>query len=168
MLNVKPHRQKPGFCGPAALKMVLEYYGLKKTEGQLAKMTNCKPEKGITGAAIVKAAKKLGFSGFVKDDANLKDLQKYLKKEVPVIVEWFSEDEAHFSVAVKLDKEFIYLQDPELADIRKIDLETFKRIWFSFDSLFLRTKRDLVLRRMVVIEKKIANHQKRKLLFFLK
>ena len=32
MLNVDPFRQKPGYCGPASLKIVLGYLGVKITK----------------------------------------------------------------------------------------------------------------------------------------
>ena len=38
MLNVKPYREKPEYCGPASLKMVLGYYGIEKTEDELANL----------------------------------------------------------------------------------------------------------------------------------
>ncbi|MDP1884267.1 MAG: cysteine peptidase family C39 domain-containing protein [Candidatus Moranbacteria bacterium] len=153
MLDVKPYRQKPGFCGPASLKMVLDFYGVEKSEEELGEITKCNPDKGITGFAIVKAAKKLGFAASLKDSARLKDIKKFLTKGIPVIVEWFSEDDGHFSVVVEMDQKYIYLQDPELAGVRKMDLETFERVWFSFDTKIIRKEKDLVLRRMVVVEK---------------
>jgi len=152
MLGVKPHKQKPGFCGPASLKMVLDFHGIDISEDELGNITMCVPEHGVNGAAIIKAAKKLGFHAFKKDLAELEDLQFYYEKGLPVIVEWFSADEAHFSVVVKIDKHHIYLQDPELADVRKIELIAFERIWFGFDTDIMRTKRDLVLRRLIVIK----------------
>ncbi|MDP1619404.1 MAG: cysteine peptidase family C39 domain-containing protein, partial [bacterium] len=81
MLDVKPYRQKPGFCGPASLKMVLDFYGVEKSEEELGKITKCDPDKGITGLAIVKAAEKLGFAGFLKDYAKLEDIKKFLTKK---------------------------------------------------------------------------------------
>jgi len=36
MLKVKPFRQTVGYCGPATLKMVLDYWGVNKTEKELA------------------------------------------------------------------------------------------------------------------------------------
>ena len=71
MLHLTPYRQRPGYCGPASLKMVLDYYGLKKTELELGKLARCNPNKGTSAEGILKAAKILGFQGFIKDNANL-------------------------------------------------------------------------------------------------
>lgn len=152
MLNVKPFRQSPAYCGPACLKMVLEYYGIKKNEKELAKLSGATPQEGIDAKGLVKAAKALGFKAFFKDFSEIKDIRSYvLEKKIPVIVDWFSADDGHYSVTVDIDKDNIYLQDPELGAIRKMDLETFKRVWFDFSGNFLKSKDQIVIRRMIVV-----------------
>jgi predicted double-glycine peptidase len=155
MLKVKPFRQKTGFCGPASLKMVLDYFGVRKTENYLARLSGATKNLGATGKNLLRAAQKLGLKGFIMDFSKISDVRKYvLKKRIPVIVDWFSQDEGHYSVAVKIDRKNIYLQDPELGRIRKLDLETFKRVWFDFSGNFLKSKNDIIIRRMIVIYKK--------------
>ena len=41
LLKVKSFQEKLGvsYCGPASLKMVLEYYGIEKTEKELARLS---------------------------------------------------------------------------------------------------------------------------------
>jgi len=154
MLKVKPYLQKPGFCGPTSLKMVLEYFGIKKSEEELAKLSGCTKSKGVEAENLLTAAKKLGLKGFIKDFSEISDIKKYLRKKIPVIVDWFSQDEGHYSVVVGIDKKYIYLQDPEIAKIRKIDLKTFKRIWFDFPGPFLKSKKEIIIRRLIVLYKK--------------
>ena len=154
MLDVKPFRQSPAFCGPACLKMILEYYGIKKSEKELAKLSGASIARGIDAQGLIKAAKTLGFKAFFKDFSDLKDIRKYvLDNKIPVIIDWFSTDDGHYCVAVNIDKKNIYMQDPELGDIRKMDLETFKRVWFDFTGNFLKSKDQMVIRRMIVIQK---------------
>jgi predicted double-glycine peptidase len=152
MLNVPPYRQASGLCGASSLKMVLAYFGVQKTERELAKLAGATPQKGTTGQGLIRAAKKLGFKGLIKDFANFKDLRCYVfKKKIPVIIDWFSEDEGHYSVVCHIDDKDIYLQDPELGALRTMDLKTFKRVWFDFPGNFLKSKNDLILRRIIVI-----------------
>jgi len=153
MLDVKPFKQTPGFCGPACLKIVFSYYGLEKSVKELAKLSNCSKEKGTSARGLVDAANNLGFNAEIKDNCSFQDIEKYLHKKTPVIVDWFLNDEGHYSVAVGTDKENIYLQDPHLGHIRAMKLETFYRVWFDFPESFLRTKDDLILRRIIAIEK---------------
>ncbi|PIP23240.1 MAG: hypothetical protein COX90_01850 [Candidatus Nealsonbacteria bacterium CG_4_10_14_0_2_um_filter_38_17] len=133
-----------GYCGPASLKMVLEYYGMDKSEKELAEMLKCDTKQGTNGKSIAEAAKKLGFEVEIKDNSSFEDIKIWLDKNIPVIVDWFSrgrydypEDDVadgHYSVVIGLDGEFIYLQDPEVGRIRKIKREDFLRVWFDFST----------------------------------
>jgi ABC-type bacteriocin/lantibiotic exporter with double-glycine peptidase domain len=154
MLSVKPLRQKPNFCGVASLKMVLDYFGCDISEKKLIELTGATPQKGTSGMAMKAAAEALRFSATIKDRADFKDIQLWLAKKVPPIVDWFHEGDGHYSVAVALDKNYIFLQDPEIAGIRKIKRADFKRVWFDFEGDFMCTKNDLILRRLIVIAKK--------------
>jgi len=156
MLKIKPVGQRAGFCGPASLKMVLAFFGVKKSEKELGRLTGCTTRHGTTAQKIVRAARQLGFVAKTKDDSTIADLRRLVVgKRMPVIVDWFSADAGHYSVVVHIDKRFAYLNDPELARVRKIDVNTFERVWFDFESDYLRTPKDLILRRMIVICPKI-------------
>ncbi len=158
MLEIKPYRQKSGLCGVASLKMVLAYFGSKKKEADLIKLTKASPKRGTSAQNIKKAAQQLGFLAEIKDGADFDDIKFWLDKKVPPIVDWFSayggHIEGHYSVVIGLDKKFIYLQDPEIASIRKMKRLDFKRVWFDFDGSFMKAKNDLILRRLIVIRKK--------------
>jgi ABC-type bacteriocin/lantibiotic exporter with double-glycine peptidase domain len=152
MLKLKPYRQKPCFCGPASLKMVLEYYGVDKTEDELGRMAKTTIEDGTRGRRILNAARKLGFHGFVRDHCGIDDLRRWVvDKKVPVIVNWFSTDEGHYSVCVEVTDKMVYLMDPEIPGIKRFDHDTFLNVWFDFLHLHERTKDSLVLRRMIAV-----------------
>ena len=103
---------------------------------------------------LIKAAKELGFKGFFKDFSDIQDIKQYvLDKKIPVIVDWFSTDDGHYSVVVDIDKNNIYLQDPELGRLRRIDIVTFKRIWFDYSGDLLQSKDQIIIRRMIVVYK---------------
>ena len=154
MLAVKPFRQAEGQCGPASLHMVLAYYGIEATEKELARLSSSTRKHGVETYGLLRAARAYGVKGFVKDRASFSDLRAHvLKKGMPVIVDWFSTNDGHYSVVVHLDKKFIYLQDPEIRGIRKMSMETFRRVWFDFPGLYIKTPNDVLLRRMIVIYK---------------
>jgi ABC-type bacteriocin/lantibiotic exporter with double-glycine peptidase domain len=151
MLPVKPYLQSAGLCGPACLKMVLEYFGIHKSEKELTKLSQANPAVGTTAQNLVAAAKKLGLKAFYKDFSTIKEIKKYIDKKIPVIVDWFSGDDGHYSVVADIDDKFIYLQDPDLNKINKIDLATFQRVWFDFEVPILRKPEDIFIRRLIVI-----------------
>ena len=125
---------------------------MKKTEKEIIK--NIKKSKfGIEAEEMLAYAKTLGFKGFIRDFSSLKDISKYIKKGIPVIVEWFLDDDGHFSVVTGIDRENIYLQDPNLGHRRAITRKIFKRLWFSFAGDYIYHREDINLRRVLVIHK---------------
>ena len=154
MLKLEPHKQKYDFsCGPACLKMALEYYGIFKPEDYLIKLSGCSKVLGIKASKLLKAAKKLGLDGFIKDNSNIKDVRVNLDKNKIVIVEWFYEDDSHFSIVRKIEENRIYLYDTYTGKILVKDINIFKRIWFNFDIALIKKKSDVGFRRMLVLYK---------------
>jgi len=142
-----------GSCGPASLKIALKHFGINKSEKALMRLTKC-GEEGVELEDLLKVAKKFKINGFVKETSDIKDLKKYLKaKKYVIIVDWFDEDDGHYSVLSRIDKENIYIQDPQLGHLRAMRIEKFKRIWFDFPGEFMKTKNDLQLRKMLVLHK---------------
>lgn len=149
-------------CGPTSLKIVLDYYGVNKTEKELAALTGLVPGLGVDDESIAKAAKSLGFKVEIKNESNFEDIEKWLKAGIPVIVDWFTRGrqdyddsevaDGHYSVVVGLDDEDIYLQDPEIGGERKINREDFMKVWFDFTGYYLKPE-ELVIRQLIAIYK---------------
>ncbi len=162
MLKIKPFQETlhQDMCGPASLKIVLGYYGVEKTEKELARMAGWKKGLGVDDKGITKTAQKLGFKVIVKNNSSFKDIKKWLDREVPVIVDWFtrgrkdySDDkvaDGHYSVVCGLDDKFIYLQDPEIGKIRKIKNNDFMKVWFDFKGKYLKPN-ELIIRQIIMI-----------------
>lgn len=157
MIKLKPFRQTPGLCGPASLKMVLDYYGVSVSEAKLAEIAGASRKKGTSKEGLIKAAKYFGFHVFSKEKSSLKDLKYFIKRQIPVIVDWFFEDAGHYSVVVDINKKNVVLMDPTLRKLliyvrrRKIPTETFLRVWFDFPGDFIKNSKDLILRLMLVV-----------------
>jgi predicted double-glycine peptidase len=154
MLNIRPYRQKPELCGPASLKMVLNFFGIEKTEEELARMAGYLQGKGTKSEGLVRTAQELGLKAFQKDFSEIDDLKEYVvNKNTPVIVDWFSVDGGHYSVIIGVDEKNIYMQDPESIELKTLDIETFKAVWFDFPGDYLKSKDDIIIRRMIVVSK---------------
>lgn len=154
MLKVKHFRETPGFCGPASLKMVLDYYGVSLSEAKIAKLTGFTMKKGTSKEDLIRAAKKLGFKAFSKENSSFADIKKFIRKKIPVIVDWFSEDDGHYSVVIGIDKRSITLMDPQLDEGKiKFSLSDFYRVWFDFPGNYIKSIKDIVLRVMIVVSR---------------
>jgi ABC-type bacteriocin/lantibiotic exporter with double-glycine peptidase domain len=150
-----------GFCGPAVIKMALDFYGIEKTEAEIASLTKKDKVLGIGDEEIKKVLESFGFKVEIKSFASFEDIKISLEKGAPVIVNWFSrgrkdygEDEVadgHYSIVVGLDNKYIYLQDPEVGRIRKILKEHFIRVWFDFTTDHIEKWEDLVVRQMITV-----------------
>lgn len=151
LLPIRPHRQRPSYCGPASLKMVLGYYGRSVAERQLGRLAGTTAAHGTPATGLVRAAEHLGFRATWRQSGTIAALRQYVRRGVPVIVNWFSTDEGHYSVVVGLDQRRIALQDPELGRVRWLSLDTFRRVWFDFPGDALRRPSDLVLRGYLVV-----------------
>ena len=146
MIKLKLFKQSRGYCGPACLKMVLSVYGINKSEDYLAKLTKSTKIKGCSEENIVKAAKKFGFKGYIKQKSNIRELKNLAKKGIPVIVDWFSPQESgHYSVVVGFKKNKIRLADPHFGKITSNDINWFEERWFDV------VNNKLISREIIVI-----------------
>ncbi|MEK7211684.1 MAG: cysteine peptidase family C39 domain-containing protein [Patescibacteria group bacterium] len=137
-IKLKHHRQTPGFCGPASLKILLTHYGKDFSEEELSRLCDATFDFGTEHDGLVKAVKEIGGHCFTKEDAGIEDLNFFIKRDIPVIVGWWSEDIDHYSVVFNIDDENIYLMDPEkeLEDdgaIVKMPIHEFDKLWYDFE-----------------------------------
>lgn len=165
LLPVKPFQETlhQSMCGPASLKMVFDYYGIEKSEKEVAELCGTDPDLGTDDQQIKKAAESVGLKVEIKNESSLDDIKAWLDKKVPVIVNWFTRGrsdyadsevaDGHYSVVVGLDEEFIYIQDPEIGELRKIEREDFMKVWFDFTGEYINPN-ELIIRQLIAIEKK--------------
>ena len=164
LLPIKPFQETlfKGMCGPASLKMIFGYYGIDKSEEEIAKLTGATEGLGTDGEGIKKVAESFGFKVEIKNESSLEDIQNYLNKKIPVIVNWFTRGridyddsqvpDGHYSVVVGLDDEFIYLQDPEIGKLRKIEKGDFIKVWFDFKGEYINPS-ELIIRQIIAISR---------------
>lgn len=164
-IDIKPFQEKlnMGYCGPASLKMVLDYYGIKKTEDELAPLMGWDRDLGVSDQGIKKAAESFGFKVEIKNESNFEEIEKWLDKKVPVIVDWFTRGrddypseiasaDGHYSVVSGIDDNYIYLQDPEIGHERKIEKDDFMLVWFDFTGETIKPD-ELIIRQIIAIYK---------------
>ncbi|MEI8103812.1 MAG: cysteine peptidase family C39 domain-containing protein [Candidatus Moraniibacteriota bacterium] len=162
MLPVKPFQEtlNASMCGPASLKIVLDYYGVEKTEEELATLCDKDDDLGTDDQGLKKAAEQLGFKVEIHNESTFEDIKGWIGKGVPVIVNWFTRgrmdyadsdvSDGHYSVVMGLDEEYIYLQDPETGSMREIEREDFMTVWFDFTGKYIKPD-ELILRQIIAI-----------------
>lgn len=153
MIRLKQFRQTPDFCGPAALKMVFDYYGIEATEREIGKISGTTKKYGTSPESMEKTAAHFGFEAILKTKGTLNDLKHYLDRKIPVIVNWFWEDDGHYSVVVGMDKKNIVMRDPSFWRIRKMPTGKFQKVWFDFKGDERRPE-GMVSQLMIVITPK--------------
>ena len=164
ILKIKPFQEtlNASMCGPASLKIALKYYGVEATEKELARLAGVSFDLGTDDKGLTRAAKHFGFKVKIKNKSSFKDIEKWLDQKVPIIVNWFTRGrkdysdseiaDGHYSVVTGLDDKFIYLQDPEIGKIRKLERNDFMRVWFDFRGEYIKAG-ELIVRQVVAIYK---------------
>jgi ABC-type bacteriocin/lantibiotic exporter with double-glycine peptidase domain len=165
-LDTRHYRQSHAMCGPASLRIVLAYFGKPLRETIVARACRSSDKTGTTGANLVRGAQQLGFAARIIDNANLRTIQRWLERDVPVIVDWMSAIArrpgsammpcGHYAVACGLDREHIFLQDPAIGRRRRIARRDFQDLWFDFVGVRPR-RRDLVMGRLIVVRPRCAD-----------
>ncbi len=134
------------------MKMVFGYYGVCVPEAKLAKIAGASSKKGVTHEGLAKAAKHFSFQVFSKEKSSLDDVRYFIERKIPVIVDWFFEDDGHYSVVIDINRRNILLMDPSLEEEkRKLPTKIFLRVWFDFKGEFIEDPADLVLRLILVV-----------------
>jgi predicted double-glycine peptidase len=118
MHNIKLFRQTSGFCGPSSVRIILKFYGLTKTEKEIANAIGATRKNGCAPEQIILGVKKFGLTGSYQKRVSLSSLKKIIKNS-PVIIYWNRNGEGHYSVVYNVSNR-VFIADPKLK--RKISL----------------------------------------------
>jgi len=120
-------------CGPAVLQMLLKFYGISRSQKNLMKLAKTNKRVGTTRRNLVLAFKKFDLNTTVVFPSELKTIQEYLKKKMPVIVSYLEldSDQEHFSVIIGMTKKDLVFQDPWLGEKYQIDRKNFLLRWHN-------------------------------------
>lgn len=129
----KPHlhyQMTPSSCVSACLKMILDFYGVEKTEFQIREL--CEDDgTGVEPQKAVKAVLDLGFNCYKPDNLTFEELEEYISDNLFPIVYLRFNPKAKYSHAVvvyKTAKGKIFFLDPERGE-RDLDTNQFTKIW---------------------------------------
>lgn len=142
MLTVKHYRQQRCYtCGPACLRMVLDYFGKPDTEADISDAVGCTPEAGTSPANMARYLRKRGFVARSRSMRNLADIKADIKRGRPSIIAYqawsgsgvelaASNDHGHYSIITAVTADRVTLCDPSAKTKRiHLDHETFLARW---------------------------------------
>jgi predicted double-glycine peptidase len=150
--------QTPGFCGPACLKSILHFYNTHEELEDIAKNIGATEEHGIEAEDLLSGAKKYNLKGYIKNNSSFKEVEKLLKENYQIIVEWFSNDDSHYSVVSDINDTEIEIMDPSVGEYKIITQKEFAPIWFTFPK---DNHKKPVDKRIIVLWKEKDSPEKR-------
>lgn len=159
LIPITPFRQSDDSrCGPACVRMVLDYYKVDATEDEIAERCKHTYELGCTDEGMKAAFEYFGLGCTIENDCDLADLEYWSEHNIPIIVDWFADgynDHAmpngHSSVVVGIDRNHVHLMDPWSGQIRNIPRNEFLRVWFDWkDSDVIEDWKNMVIRQVII------------------
>jgi predicted double-glycine peptidase len=127
-------QQNKGYCGPASVKMVLDSYGITKTQREIGEFLGATKENGCTPKQIISGLKKINFKSSYKKNMSLKLVERYLEKNIPLIIYWSPRGYGHYSVIIGLEEDKVFIADPKKSEILSFKKSDFLRKWVDVDN----------------------------------
>lgn len=149
MLAVPHYRQRTNYtCGPACLRMVLEYHGKSLSEETIEKRCGADPANGTSPFKIARFLRRNRYSHKQQQRMTLSLLTAYLERGWPVIVAYQawphkpsqtdlgrSWDHGHYSVVVGIRDARVCLVDPSSRRPRRyLDADKFIASWRDIEN----------------------------------
>lgn len=127
-------------CGPHSVDVILKYYENKRSFDEIKKGTNphCLPLKDVTlHKDMLAYFKKLGYRFYAKSGSKIKDIERFIQKGIPVIVDYQDYHHtpgAHFAVIIGYDsKRFLFSNSILKRKYEWIDKKKFNKDWYGED-----------------------------------
>jgi len=164
MINLRIGRQAFDFdCGPKALQMVMEYYGVEIREDILIKELGT-DKNGTSVDSMIFVAEKNGFKVFAATEVSLEQLKDFVDGGSPVIVlvqawgerymtleDWKADyDDGHYAIVIGYNGNIIIFEDPSSIRRTWLTEEEFLSRWHDIDP---RTNKKLEHFAMVLMGK---------------
>jgi len=123
-------------CGPTALAMALEFYGINKPTRTVAKETKTLSQSGAWQGTccenIAAAAKKNLPGSYMKSNMSIDDLKTITASGKPVVVNVDTQgywSKGHYMVVTGVKDGMVYVNDPWKGGQRTYSFASFKAQW---------------------------------------
>ncbi len=117
-------------CGPVALKMVFDFFGVHKKENSLVREAKTN-RNGTTHQNLISTARKNGFHCYVHENSSLNEIKHFVQLGLPVIVNYIepSTEEGHYALVVGYTKKSLIMNDSWNGKRFKISQKDFMERW---------------------------------------
>ncbi len=150
-LRVAVVRQTRNACAPATMRMALARYRVHVPERELKRGMRWNRRDGVWDSKQMLNALPPGMAGWKMDPSSLHDIAAQLRLHRSVMVNWMKGRLGHLSLVVHLDRQNIYLADPEERKIVGMQRGEFVQRWMGVRGNVIRSPKDIVRRRMLVV-----------------
>ncbi len=143
-------------CGPTSIFMVTRFFGDSITFKHIEQLSEYKKHDGMTDKQICALFNRIGYIAEHTVNTKWQDIKQFLDSGFAIIVSWMKDGyKGHVSVVQKISDTHIYLADPDVGKIIKIEKIKFMRLWMEYDDLWWPEKvSDINLRSIIKIRKK--------------
>lgn len=119
------------YCGPATVKMILEMYGIAKSQKQLARELKTTIKSGTSHKEITKILSKYRIPFKEKrKNGKIKELRNIPANEIIFTCRYLPEERTgHYVIVKKIESKSINLIDPYFGKNKKLSLNYFKKTW---------------------------------------
>ena len=128
-------------CGAKSLQIVMAYFGLDVSEGELLEELKCSSE-GCSIKNMIRFARMKGFRVIARCGVTLNRVKYYLDKRIPVIVllqawaeipmtleQWENDfDDGHYVIVVGYNDSIVVFEDPA----------SFRKTWLTEEEFLIR------------------------------
>jgi len=138
VLPVSAFRQHyPWTCGPAALKIVMDYLRYPVSESYLARISKASKKTGTDPINMIKAARRLGFSASDKRRLTPGQVKKLISEGTPIIANYQYEPElgeGHYAVIIGYSRDSYILSDPASnKGFEIVKIKDFQKNWYELE-----------------------------------
>lgn len=124
-------QEKDYTCGPACIRMVAAYYGIRRTEHYFEKIMNTTDTKGTHTANMQEGARSMGLDSYARTHVSIREIQNsILSGFIPIVLYFYvPEKEGHYAIVKKISRGRIFFIDPYAGANHSYSIRYFLKIW---------------------------------------
>lgn len=130
-INIRLVTQKnKWYCGPASVKMVLDYYGIIKSQEEIGAIFCATEKDGCDIVANINLFNRLDLDAEYFKNSSLEVVNQYLLQGIHPILYWNRRNTGHYSVFSKIENGRVFVADPgNLSRIVSFTKQRFLERW---------------------------------------